>query len=158
MNTSTKLVTLFNETIEGYFNGYIDDTSRKIKLKYKFNFIKGKCYKLTIKFKFHIVIDRTIIILFDKLLGITYDSNFIKIKTLYYNQLEEHTLFNYEPIDADINENWIWNWLRLKPILIETNTNLIKVLEKIIDEEVVEKTEYTEPDLLDVENEEEIHI
>ena len=107
---------------------------------------------------FHIVIDRTIIILFDKLLGITYDSNFIKIKTLYYNQLEEHTLFNYEPIDADINENWIWNWLRLKPILIETNTNLIKVLEKIIDEEVVEKTEYTEPDLLDVENEEEIHI
>jgi hypothetical protein len=87
--------------------------------------------------------------------GITYDKNFVKIKTLYYNHLEEHTLLNYETLDATIDRQFLCEWGNIKGMLFEIYYRLIVVLEKIMDKEVIEKVE-EQPDLLDLEIEEEI--
>jgi hypothetical protein len=149
-NSNSKLVNLFNERLDDYIN-----IMSNIKLKYTFNMVKGKCYKLTIKLTYGNVIDMNIMLLFDKLVGITYDKNFVKIKTLYYNHLEEHTLLNYETLDANIDRHLLCEWSNIKGMLFEIYCRLIAVLEKIMDKEVIEKVE-EQPDLLDLEIEEEI--
>ena len=101
MNTSvnSKLVTLFDERGEEYM------PQSKYKIKYIFNIVKGNCYKLKIKLIYGELIDMNIVLLFDKLVKIKYNNNFIKIKTLCYNQFEEHTLLNYVLENLDGKQN-----------------------------------------------------
>ena len=156
MNTSvnSKLVTLFDERGEEYM------PQSKYKIKYIFNIVKGNCYKLKIKLIYGELIDMNIVLLFDKLVKITYNNNFIKIKTLCYNQFEEHTLLNYETMNKSIrNSGWETEWNDIitewNHIHFQTVSRLLIVLEKIMDEELIEKVE-EQTDLLDLDNEEKI--
>ena len=156
MNTSTKLVTLFSDT----YNDYIDKdeySEGNCGLTYNFNLVKGKYYKLTIREQTSrnrkSFASFNIIILFDKIIGITYNYDAFKIKIIINNNIEEHNLFDYTTDELRIFKDNSKLSLAFDKIK-STNTKLIVVLEKIIDEEVVEKTE-EQPDLLDLENEDE---
>lgn len=144
MNTSTKLVTLFNEI----FDNSIDNRSQN-KLKYIFNIVKGKYYKLTIKICSCNIIDLNIILLFDNLFEINYNKNIIKIKTSIHNQITETILIDYEYINENINSLIRCEWATIRTILPEIYAKLITVLENVMNEELTEKEE-EQPDLLDL--------
>lgn len=145
MNTSTKLVTLFNET----FDNNIDNRSQN-KLKYIFNIVKGKCYKLTIKICSCNIIDLNIILLFDNLFEINYNKNIIKIKTSIHNQIIETILIDYEYINENINSLMRCEWATIRTIILEIYNKLISILENIMDEEFIEKDIVQMTDLLDL--------